>query len=113
MFFPFQGNVNLSHEWLIQATLGCEEVRRYQERCALRRSYTVSEGTLSVLNKGLYVAVVGDARITSVMTSVYKTGSYRLSSNAAIAYGALQDQRASTTEGRAALLLADEPALEE
>lgn len=106
-------NVNLSHEWLIQATLGCEEVRRYQERCALRRSYTVSEGALSMLNKGLYVAVVGDARITSVMTSVYKTGSYRLSSNAAIAYGALQDQRASTTEGRAALLLADEPALEE
>lgn len=106
-------NINLSHEWLIQATLGCGEARRYQERCGLRRTYTVSEEALTVLNKGLYVAVVGDARIDAVMTSVYKTGGYRLSSSAAIAYGALQDQRASATEGRTALLLADEPALDD
>ena len=105
--------VNLSHEWLIQATLGCGEVRRYQERCGLRRTYTVSEVALAILNKGLYVAVVGDARIAAVMTSVYKTGSYRLSPDAAIAYGALQDQRASAPEGRTALLLTDEPASED
>lgn len=98
---------DIALERLIQGTLGCREVRRYRERCDAGRSYTVSEAVFFELCRGLYVAVVGKLRIQSIVNSVRKTNGYLLAPAAALAYGALQDYRASVTEGRVSLLLAD------
>ena len=69
--------------------------------------YCVSEADLETLNKGVYVAVVGDFRIQSVISSVLKTREYSLNRSSALAYGALQDYRAGVSENRTTLLLAD------
>ncbi len=106
-YSPAAAQYNLSHERLIQATLGCQEAVRYQICCEKGRAYSVDEASLRVINEGLDVAVVGNERIDSVITSVFNTKGYRLCDTAALAYAALQDYRATITEGRAALILAD------
>lgn len=97
----------IGHERLIQATLGTAESKRFSQRCGAGKTYSVSESELLKLNDRMYAAVVGSARINSLISSVYKTGGYELSAEDALAYGALQDYRAGNAEGRSALLLAD------
>lgn len=99
--------MNLAQERLIQGALGCREVQRYVNCCNNKKMYCVSEADLETLNKGVYVAVVGDFRIQSVISSVLKTREYSLNRSSALAYGALQDYRAGVSENRTTLLLAD------
>ena len=99
--------MNLALERLIQGTLGCREVQRYVDCCNNKKTYVVSEADLETLNKGIYVAVVEDFRIHSVISSVLNTRKYCLNRSSAFAYSALQDYRAGVSENRTTLLLAD------
>ena len=99
--------IRAGHERLIHETLGTAEARRYGQRCELGKVFSVSEEALPKLNNGFFAAVVGEGRVASLISSVHKSGGYRLSREDALAYGALQDYRAGIAEGRSSLMLAD------
>lgn len=101
------GEEILALERLIQGTLGCREVQRYVTCCNHNRHYSVCEDDLQALNKGIFVAVVGNFRIQAVMSSVLKTRGYCINRSSALAYGALQDYRAGVSENRCTLLFSD------
>lgn len=97
-------------ERLIQASLGFAETRKFRQCSASSRAYQVDEEQLPDFANGLFVAVVGKTRKNAITASVYNTSRCMLTEDAALAYGALQDYRASVTEGRPCLLLGDTPA---
>lgn len=95
-------------ERLIFATFGASETERYCSACSSSRTYELDEEQFEILRKGMFAAVVSEKRTDSVMRNVHRSASYLLTPNAAIAYGGLQDYRASTGEGRIALILTEE-----
>lgn len=94
-------------ERLVFATLGWEETRRYCEVCQCGGIYTPGEEQLETLRSGLFAAVVSSKRTESVIRNVYRTNTYLLGPESAIAYGGLQDYRASTGEAGPALILTE------
>lgn len=98
-------------ERLISGTLGVEENLRYCEICEKGRIYTAKPGTLELLRKGLYAAVVSSDRQTGLIPSVYRMAGYIMGPQTALGYGGLQDYRATTGENRLALLIAEKSAV--
>lgn len=96
-------------ERLIQGTLGCREVNRFLSCNAGRKLYALTEESHDAIRKGLFAAVIGKARIDSVISSLAKSSSYVMEPNTALSYGALQDYRAGNSESRMTLLLSDNP----
>lgn len=96
-----------SAERLIYSTLGIEETVRYTQICSYGGVYAIDEASLQLLNSGLFVGVVSGRRIKSVISSVYRSNGYIIEPFGAVAYGGLQDYRASTGESCGTLLLAD------
>lgn len=105
--FGVPENNVLANERLIQAAFGCEEAFSYAQICKKGRIFSLNEQALADLSKGMFAAVVGNTRIASVVASVQRSGKFCLTDTDAIAYGALQDYRASITEGRVSIILAD------
>ena len=97
----------LGHERLVCESLGTEACKQYVHLCNTGKIYAVPEENLQTLNDGLDAAVVGKARVESLIHAVRNSTGYHLSENAALAYGALQDYRAGSGEGRISLILAD------
>lgn len=96
-----------SIERLIYSTLGLKEAQRYAAVCAKRGIYTLDDETLRTVNNGIVSAVVSGRRTQSVIASIYRTNGYIADGYTAVAYGSLQDYRASTGESRTTLLIAD------
>lgn len=94
-------------ERLIQGTLGCQEVKRFLSCSEKRRVYAVAEEAHDRLRRGLFAAVVGKARVDSIINSAVKSSTYVLEPSTALSYGALQDYRTGNSESRVALLLSD------
>lgn len=94
-------------ERLIFETLGLEETLRYCQACRKGEMYAPGE-KLETLRDGIYAAVIGQARLDSIINSVYRSGTYLLGPYSALAYGGLQDYRAVTGESRTVLLLAEQ-----
>lgn len=94
-------------ERLVFGALGWEETQRFREvrdRCGI---YTPTEDQFEKLRGGMFAAVVSRKRMESVIHSVYRTNTYLLSPESALAFGGLQDYRASTGEARSALILTE------
>lgn len=70
-------------------------------------SGTVSEELLSTIKENVFTAAVGQQRIDFVINSAYRTHQYIFHPAAAMAFGGLQDYRASRGEKKAALILED------
>ncbi len=99
-------------EQLVFNTLGLSETERYLAACKNERTYLMDEETHKKFCDGMFAAVVGNNRISAVINSMYRTNSYIVNPDAAIALGGLQDYRASVGESRMALLLEeDSPSL--
>ena len=96
-------------EYLIFATFGHDEAAAFAQAYCDKRVYSVADTELPLLNAGLFTAAVSASRIPSVTSSVLSTDNYLLHTDAAFAYGGLQDYRASTGENRTALILAESP----
>lgn len=92
-------------ERLVAATLGKEGVRTYLDKCRTGQMYTLSEEAGEALREGLFVSVISDSRVQTMIHNVYRTGGYILNPYAAVAYGSLLDYRAKTGESRQALLI--------
>lgn len=94
-------------ERLIYARLGREEASRFGEKVAGKGVYTLSEEMLSVLGAGFFGAVISRRRMESVIRNVFRTNQYLLGPYSALAFGALQDYRATNNEAGPALILTE------
>lgn len=95
-------------ECLIYSSLGPAENLRYLDAVAKNGIYQVRPTELSLLNNGMFCAVVGQGRGRDVIKSVHSTNQYLLDPYSAISYGALQDYRAKSGENRMTLLFTEE-----
>ena len=100
-------NIPSDLERLVFETLGREEAKNYAHRMERRRPYLPPEGGQEALNRGMFVAVISNQRRENIISSVYRTSTYILDPGSAMAYGGLQDYRASAGESRAALILTE------
>ncbi len=94
-------------ERLIHGSLGVEENMRFLQCCSQGRSYVLTREQTQLLGNGLYAAVISDSRVANIIPGVYRTRSHVLSPYAALAYGSLQDYRATSGEERSTLLVDD------
>ena len=94
-------------ERLIFGTLGERENLRYLQCCRAGSVYIPPEEQQQRLRQGMFAAVISDSRLSIIIPGVYRNCGYTLSPYAALAYGSLQDYRATTGESRLALLIAD------
>lgn len=100
-------------ERLIHGVFGVEENKRYLLCSRQGRTYTLSPEQVEMLARGLFAAVISDSRVATIIPGVYRTRSYVLSPYAALAYGGVQDFRATTGEERPTLLIADRSPLKD
>ena len=94
-------------ELLIHETLGEEAVTDFSCAIESKGIYSLDEEQMQLLNKGIFGAVVGQNRMESIIRNVYATKAYILSPYSALAYGGLQDYRATKGESRQALILTE------
>lgn len=94
-------------ERLIAATLGSDEAKRFISCIEQRRSYQLTEEALEQLGYGLYAAVVSNYRRGNIINRVYKMNTYILDPESAMAFGGLQDYRASVSQTKNAVIIAE------
>lgn len=97
----------LGLERLIFETLGHEAATDFAALHARKGVFRVDPEFLPQLNSGLTSAVVGDSRIATILSSVYRTNKYIADPYAAIPYGAVQDHRARSGDSKLTLFFAD------
>lgn len=91
-------------EQLVYLTLGSSEAEKFAACGTQNRPYLIPEDSLETLNEGLSVAVVSKDRITSVISSFYRSNHYVLDTSAAVAFAALQDHRARNGESNQTII---------
>lgn len=94
-------------ERLIHGACGQEEALRFCWSCTEGGIYSPEAEAFDTIRKGMFAAVVSQARVESVIGSVYNSGGYILDLYSALAYGALADFRARTGNGAVTLLLCE------
>lgn len=95
-------------ERLIFGCTDTSEVNNFVDCCNQRHIYAPDEEKLKSIRSGIFAAVVSQERMESVIRNVYHTNAYSLDPYSALAYGGLQDYRASVGEGRTTLLLSEQ-----
>jgi len=103
--------VPMNLERLIFETAGREETLRFCQCCAENRPYVLTGLPMRRLKAGLHSAVISQNRMESVIRNVYGTRGYILDPYTALAYGGLQDYRASSGESGNALILSEHSAV--
>jgi len=91
-------------ERLVFDVFGREEAARYRNAVHRRGIYKLSESDQYVLSADMFVSVLSNDRIESIIRGVSVT---ELDFKTASAYGALQDFRAKTGESKHTLILVD------
>lgn len=94
-------------ERLIYATLGFEQTGKYCLASEKSGIYSLDDEETDTLAKGLSAAVVSEKRMESVINSVYRTNTYLLEPDGALAFAGLQDYRTGAGETRPALILTE------
>ena len=92
-------------ERLIYETFGIDEVKKYLDATAHKRTYQIRPDMVQQISQGMFVSVVGKDRIESVVGSVYRSNNCVLDPYAALSYGSLQDYRAKTGESCPTVIL--------
>ena len=105
----FAGGLSMPYdlERLIHAVLGEVETRRYLSCVNNKRLYQVTAEQLNKLNAGIFPAVISWSRREKIIQGVYSSSTYILDPGSAMAYGGVQDYRATAGEGRPALILTE------
>ncbi len=94
-------------EHLIRRRLGSAEAEKFSSVCRRGGVYCPDALKLQVLQNGITAAVIGRNRVESIIPNVYRTNSYLLGPETAVAYGGLQDYRALNNETSPALILSE------
>lgn len=93
-------------EAFVYKSLGAENVQRYLDACAQKRTFFVNEAQQLAVTFDITASVVSTQRIDSVITGMYQSNKYQLDHNAALSYSALQDYRARNGINKTTLILA-------
>jgi len=93
-------------EALLWLEFGYSESEKYVSSVNNRRIYRLKDLMLDQFREGLFATVVGDSRIKNVIDSTLRTNNYRMETDTARAFGALQDYRAKTGLNKNTLLIA-------
>ena len=98
-------------ERLIYGVFGQQDAQRFADACRSNKLYTAPLDTEEELGQGIFAAVVSNRRVDAVIRNVFNTNAYVLSPSAALAFGGLQDYRATCGDSTPALILADQSPL--
>lgn len=93
-------------ERLICGACGQAETMDFCWSCTEGGTYAPSAAAFEAIRKGMFAAVVSQARVETIIPSVYRTNHYVLDLYSALAYGALTDYRSRTGTNNLTLLLA-------
>lgn len=94
-------------EMLLAELYGADTVQRYLKQAEKSGTFSLPAETVSPLDHDLFVAVIGDARIQSVIHSVFTTSGYFADEYAASAFGGIRDFRAHTGKSNPTILFSD------
>ena len=83
-------------ESFLYKLFSAQEVKRYLDACQRKTLYCIDANQLEVLNNTIFAAVVSKNRVDSIISSTFHTNQYHMDSQAAQAYGSLQDYRSQT-----------------
>lgn len=92
-------------ECLIYKYFGESGVKHYLNACSRKANCDFDENSLQELIDELHPAVVSFSRVDTVISSMYSSNSYRIDRDSALAYGGLQDYRASTGANKQTLII--------
>ena len=81
------------------------QVQLYMSAYQERAIYRIDESCQQLLSESLFAAVVSSSRADTVISSMRSANQYTLDTYSALAYGALQDYRASVGVGNDTLIL--------
>lgn len=84
------------------------ESERYSRCCQTKEVYKLSEDLLTDFNAPLFTSVVSGDRRQDVVGNIYSIFGRKLTTDAAGAYGALQDYRAIIGENRVTIVFSEE-----
>ena len=87
---------------------GAALVQQFVSACQSGKLHKSDSDVFEALRKDLFVAVVSQKRMASVISNVYRTCAYLLDPYGALAYSALLDYRAKSGEGRTTILLTEQ-----
>lgn len=94
-------------ERLISGACGQDEAMHYCWSCTEGTAYMPDPDSFEKIRKGMFAAVVSQARVESIIPSVYNSCGYILDLYAALAHGALADFRSRTGNSGVTLLLCE------
>jgi hypothetical protein len=93
-------------EYFLHRFLGTDEVLRYLKACSAKTTYYLEDEQRECFGEQIYAAAVSASRTDVVISSMFRMNGYRIDSQAAFAYGGLQDYRSSTGVSKMTLILA-------
>ena len=100
-------------ERLIHGCGGPEEVKRCLEALESEKLYRCGDVCLSIMERQMFVSMVGRERVRDAIPNVLRTSGYLLGPDTALCYSGLQDYRAVAGESRAAFVLSAESPLKD
>ncbi len=92
--FSAAGNVPKYLECFLYKYFDAKQVQVYLKANQCKSTYYIDETYQQLLNESMFAAVVSDSRADTVISSMRSSNQYEFDTNAALAYGALQDYRA-------------------
>lgn len=98
-------------ERLIHLCGGEMAVHEFMEAIAAFRSYFPEESVLAQLQSGVYISVIGSARVENTICTTYKNHGYVFGPYSALCHAGLSDYRSRTGMGNHALILSHRGAL--
>lgn len=95
-------------ERLLYACGGAEAVHNFLAAYREGQIYMPEDSVFQKIRQGMFSAVVSDKRMESVISTVYRTCTYLMDPYGALAYGGLQDFRATAGEGRLTVIFTEQ-----
>ena len=92
-------------EYMIFDLLGWKGVAQFAERTNMGKSYSISEENTALLSREIHASVIGNRRMESLQTSIYRSCGYIADKNVSLSFGGLQNYRAQTGCSRTTILL--------
>ena len=92
-------------EYLLYDLFGWKETASFIKRINNGKNYSISEENAELRPKEIYASVIGERRIDSLRTSIYRSCGYIPDKNVTLSFGGLQNYRAQTGCSKTTLLL--------
>jgi threonine synthase len=94
-------------ERFIFNALGAQEALRYVQCCDEKKMYSIRPEQITTMRRGVFCTPVSYKRVLTLVRSIYRTNTYLLSPESALAFASLQDYRAKYSKIGPALLLSE------